>query len=80
MGNLLMAGRKAEGNKDIRYIILNFKAEGASNDRLKVILSKGKEYENRCNTKGFSGNRGNRNMIKACELLLADLSRYPAKI
>lgn len=74
MKNKLMTERKAEDNKDVLFIMQNFKTEGVSNERLKVILFKGKEYENSCHEKGFSGNRGNRNMIKACEILLADES------
>lgn len=70
-----MSERKAEDYKDVLFIMQNFKTDGVSNKRLKVILFKGKEYENSCREKGFSGNRGNRNMIKACELLLANESR-----
>ena len=75
MKNRLMTERNAEDNKDVLFIMQNFKADGVSKERLRVILSKGKEYEDRCYKKRFSGNRGKRNMIKACELLLADESR-----
>lgn len=71
MRNKLLSERTSDDNKDVLFIMQNFKTEGVSTDRLKVILSKGKEYENRCHEKRFSGNRGNRNMIKACELLVA---------
>lgn len=75
MKNKLMNERKSEDCKDSLFILQNFKREGVSNQRPKIILSKGKEYENRCYKKGFLRNRGNRNMIRACELLLADESR-----
>jgi hypothetical protein len=75
MKNRLITERNAEDNKDVLFIMQNFKTEGVSKERLKVILFKGKDYENRCYEKGLSGNRGNRNMIKACELLLADESQ-----
>lgn len=74
MKNRLMNERKAEDRKDVLFIMQNFKTEGVSNERLKVILSKGKEYDNQCHKRGFSGYRGNRNMIKACELLLKEMN------
>ena len=74
MKNSLLSERTSEENKDVLFIMQNFKTEGVSNDRLKRILSKGKEYENRCHERGFSGNRGNRNMIKACELLIKEMN------
>lgn len=75
MKNRLISERKSEDKKDVLFIMQNFKTEGVSNERLKVILSKGKEYENRCYERGFSGNRGNRNVIKACELLLEEMNQ-----
>lgn len=74
MKNKFLSERTLEDNKDVLFIMQNFKTEGISNNRLKVILSKGKEYENRCHEKGFSGNSGNRNTIKACELLLKEMN------
>lgn len=75
MKNRLISERRKEDKKDVFFIMQNFKMEGANNERLLEILSKGKEYENRCHEREFSGSRGNRNMIKACELLLKEMNQ-----
>lgn len=64
--SFLVAQKNAENDRDVRYIMKSFKDDGFTVQRLKLCLVKAEQYENKKN----GGSRGNRNMIRAIELLL----------
>ncbi len=64
--------RKMEDDADVRFIIRNFNLEHPSKERLELILKNSVEYQKRETRKGFVGGRGNRNLIKAIELLISN--------
>ena len=63
--SLLVHERKAEDDKDVRFIMRSLIEDQYTNDRLEQLLDQANKYE-----KVHRGSRANRNVISAVQLLI----------
>ena len=65
--------KQEEDEKEVAHVIKKLKEEGYPKERLERLLAKAKGYEKQ----GLPGQRANKNVIKAVELLLSPGSSCP---
>lgn len=73
--SLQIAAKKTEDDKDVRFILKSLRDDGFTPERLIKMIANGKAYGDSNERKGFTRTRGNENMVRAGELLLAELTR-----
>lgn len=71
--SILVEQRNAENEKDVRQIMKSLSEEQYDEERLARLICNSKEYENK-----HRGSRGNRNVLRACELSLLQLKKTNA--